>query len=1189
MRQAGADEGRRFRLATDRQLNSIALILEVTPDMRLKKILTLTLMVLTLCVGRAFAQFDTSSLVGRVTDASGAVIPGAKVTATNVDTNVTISRVTNKDGEYNIPALRAGTYRVEVTMAGFESSVQQNVDLTVGTNQRVNMTMKVGATETVDVQADQLEMETASSQKQQIVTSEEIDAFPLQNMDYTDLIALSSGVTQDAAGEDLGTSSVTREGSYNINGQRSTYNNYLLDGIDNNAHGTSNQGFSNQVIQPSQYDITQFSIVTTLPAAEYGRSAGGTINATMKSGTNKLHAMVYESIRNTVADANGYFKAASASGQSSRTTIVRNQFGGNIGGPILRGKFFVFGDYEGLREVRQVVNQSNIFKVSDHELIASPNATANTTTVLNPFTGATYAADRPLPRNVLSPIALAILDAFPMPNNNGAGSTSISSNWSVLQRFTNSYDKEDVRLDAQFTPRMSGFLRVSQSKEHDLDGPTQAPPLSGGNSYIRTIDQQVAIGLTRQIRANQLLEARLGTSFTKGGKHPYTLDDPRTFGVQGLPTDPRVAGGLTSLSLDGYSAMGRQSTNPQWQYPFFFNPKVTYSWLLGNHNFKTGYEFSYLRQTVQDVNPIDGELSFDSSFTGYTISDFLFGVPNEIDLTNFFTAHIRQGGHSAFVQDDWRILPKLTLNIGVRYEYASHFYEKDGRLTNFAPDVTPYTGQLIRAAASGTAYQKQLIDPDLNDLMPRFGFAMSPNTRLVLHGGFGIGYVHYTRSGEDDNLAINGPQVNQAVYNQVPANFKGQPVGTKSTPTFFTLDNGYPQNMSSPSNFNLFTSAVKWIPRNYRDPYVESWYLGFQSALTKTALFDVAYVGNHGVKLQEAGDYNQRDPDLGSDPVTGFFQRPYANIGDVLETFNGGMENYNGLQARLQEKGFHGLWVLNAFTWARSFGNVSDPLTASHGFSGSPQDYYHLHNDYGPSQYDFPIINNTVLQWTLPIGRKGLLFSHVGSTMNSIIGGWQIVFYNTFHSGPALTPNFTPAGSQELSNSGGVMYRPFFGIATAPTATNPGSDPDGLPLGSSLRTYALKRLHIPGHPEQAFCDSVYDNPSQGSFDGCTLGFATTNPNPNNSTGTGSASDPRGNVPNGVLRGDTFDQLDAGVNKTFRLPWESMRLEFRGQFYNVLNKTNFTVPGMTCCSTSFGRITSTYGPGRIGQLQARLWF
>ena len=240
--------------------------------MRLQKLLSLTLMLLTLCAGTVYAQFETASLVGRVTDSTGAVLAGATVTATNIDTNVSISRITNKAGEYTVPALHAGTYRVVAADTGFVDAVTENVHLKVGTNQRVDMKLSLGNTETVTVQANEQALETDTSQKQQVVTSEQIDAFPLLNMNYSDLITLSSGVTQDAAGQDLGTSSVVREGSFNINGQRSTYNNYLLDGMDNNAHGTSNQGFSNQVINPSQYNITQFSIVTSLPTAEYGRS-----------------------------------------------------------------------------------------------------------------------------------------------------------------------------------------------------------------------------------------------------------------------------------------------------------------------------------------------------------------------------------------------------------------------------------------------------------------------------------------------------------------------------------------------------------------------------------------------------------------------------------------------------------------------------------------------------------------------------------------------------------------------------------------------------------------------------------------------------------------------------------------------------------------------------------------------------
>ena len=1145
--------------------------------MRLKNSFTLALVLLLLCVGRAYSQFDTSSIVGRVTDKSGAVVRGATVTATNVDTNVSISRVTNKDGEYNIPALKEGTYRVSVQMANFSEFVKDEIHLSVGTNQSVDASLTPGNTEQVVVNENSLELETDSSQKQQVITGDQVESFPLQNMDYTDMLTLASGVTLDPAGEDLGTSSVRREASYNINGMRSTYNNFLLDGIDNNAHGTSNQGFSNQIIETNQYSVAQFSIVTTLPPAEFGRSAAGIINTVTKSGTNKLHAMLFEQFENTVMDANGYFVAYDAAGNIRKTTLQSNRFGGNAGGPFLRGKFFYFVDYEGWRDVRQNVLQSNIPSVNDHQLIILPNSATTTTNITNPYTGEKYPNTRPLPRNVLDPIALAILDAMPMPNNNGASSTSVSANYSVLQRFTNSLDKEDVRLDGQINERTSGFVRVSQMKEHDLDGPTLPAPLSGGNGYFRTINQQVAIGVTRQIRATQLLEARLGVDYTKGGKLPTELGDPRTFGVQGLPTDPRVFGGLTSIAIDGYSAIGRQSTNPQWQYPFFLNPKVTYSYLLGHHNFKAGYEFGYMRQIIQDVNPIYGQMDFSSKFTEEDFSDFLFGAPNEIDLTNLYVAHVRQGGHSAFLQDDWKVTPKLTVNLGVRYEYASHFYDKDDRLTNFDPIQTPISGQLIRAKTGGSAYQKQLINPDLNDFMPRVGFAYGPTRNLVLHGGYGIGYMHYTRSGEDDNLAINAPQVNQAVYNQIPPYFyaSDQPTGTKPTATFFRLENGYPAGMASPSNFNLFTSAVKYIPKNYVDPYVQSWYVGFQSRVSKTSLFDVAFVGNHAIKMEEVGDYNQRRPELGEDPLTGYFERPNPAIGDILETFNGGYSNYNGLQARFQEQGFHGLWLLDAFTYSRDFGNVADPLTATHGYSGSPQDYFHLTNDYGPAQYDLPVINNTAMRWALPIGKGKLLFPHAGKGLEQALGGWEVVAYNTYHSGPPLTPNFTPTGSQLLSNSGGVQYRPF--LAAGVTAAQ-----------------AKKRLHIPHHPEEAFCDSVYASNTEATYNGCQVEFATVDPHPITASSatadqTGTAGDPRGNVGVGFLRGDFYDELDAGIHKKFPMPWEGSYFEFQATFYNVLNKTNFTVPGMTCCSTSFGRISSTYGPGRIGQLEARMWF
>lgn len=1122
-----------------------------------------------------YAQFETASLVGKVTDSTGAVIPGATVTVTNTETGVAISRQTNDSGEYNVPALRNGVYRVVVTKDGFDSFITDNVNLAIGTNQRVDATMTVGNKEAVTVEASDLVLETETSQRQQIITTEQIEAFPIINLNYADLVTLSAGAMAAPAGEDLGTTSMTREASFNINGQRSTFNNYLLDGMDNNQHGTSNQGFSNQVINPPYASISQFSIVTTLPSAEYGRASGGTINTAFKQGTNKIHGQVYEYYRNTILNAPGWFKPAAGSDAGNKVTLNQNQFGGNIGGPIKHDRFFVFGDYEGYRRVKTVVNSANALTQSQHQFITSANTSVNTV-VVNPFTGATYPSQRPLPVSVLSPIAVAITNSIPLPNNYINGYNSVSVNWVYLQRFTNSADKEDVRLDAQWTPRMSTFLRVSQSKQHALDGPSLPPPLEGAkNGYIRVINQQVALGLTRQIGSSQLLEARLGVSFTKGGKNPYGLGDPRTFGIKGLPTDPRVWGGLTTLSITGCCTYGRQSTNPQWQYPFFLNPKVSYSWLLGHHNFKVGYEMGYLRQSVQDVNPIYGSMSF-ASYSYNVYSDFWFGAPSELDMTTFYIAHIRQGGHSAYFQDDWKILPKLTLNLGVRYEYASHFYEKDNRLTNYDPVNTPITGQLIRAS-NGSAFKRQLIDPDYNDFAPRIGLSYSPISKMVIHAGYGIGYVHYTRSGEVDNLAVNAPQVNQRVLLQAPPYFTQTLIdqGVTPSPTFSSLDDGYPAGMADPANFDLYTSRVAYVPRNYRDPYVQSWYLGIQASVGKNRVIDIAYVGNHSVKLQQVAIFNQRNPDLGvvnGGPDKGLWARPYKNIGDVTMSYNNGMANYNGLQARFEQRNFHGITFLNSFTWSRELENVSGPLESSGGHSASSTDIYaNQHKDYGAGNFDRPIVDVASLVWNLPIGRGKFFFKHAGYYTNLALGGWQISAISTYYDGMAMSPNSNLGSSNLplLSDTGNVQYRPYF--------------IDNTPYG---RRVAKKRVYQPYFPDRIFCNSTYASNINTNYSGCTVQFNVHKPG--TVSGQDEYNDPRGTVPNGFLRGPSRQTLDLTLNKTFNLPWQKLRLQFRASYYNVLNKTNFTNPGMSCCAASFGRINSTYD-ARQGQGTLKLLF
>lgn len=1131
--------------------------------MRRRSLCTVLLLAIALIAPRMHAQFETGTIVGKATDATGAVIPGATVTVTNVATGVALTRTTDNNGDYQVPTLHVGKYRVQISKAGFNNAIAENVTIVIGTTQRIDLSLATaGSAESVTVMANDLTLETESSQKQTIITNEQIEAFPLPTLNYTDLVSLSTGVVPAPLGINDNGASLVRDASYNINGQRSMYNDYLLDGMDNNAHGVSNQGFSNQVISPSQNSLAQFSVVTNNQSAEYGRSSGGTINAAFKQGTNRVHGEVYEYFRNTVLNAIGYFAAP-----TGKPTLIRNQFGMNIGGPIKRDKFFYFIDYEGFRQIRTRVARSNVWKLTDRDHIMLPGGTycpvvslptcPAVNYVVNPYNGDHYDPTVPLPLGALSPIAVAIMDSFPTPNTRGVPATTATDNYSSLQRFTDFLDKYDVRLDAQWTPRTASFLRLSQSKEYANDGPTLPEPLDGAsNGKQRIINQQVAMGLTRQIGASDLLEARLGFSFTKGGKYTPAIGDPRTFGIPGTPTDPRICCGLVSQVISGYTTFGRQATNPQWQYPSLLNPKVTYSFPRGRHNLKVGYEFQHLRETIADTNPLYGRMTYAGNFSRYLTADFLFGAPSKLELTTFLVVHVRANAHYAFIQDDWKIHPKLTINAGVRYEYGGHFWEKDNNQTNFDPATTPTTLKMIKAK-NGSLYEHTLIDPDLNNFMPRVGLAYSPTSKTVIHAAFGISYVHFTRNAEADVLAINGPQNVASVQNQVPDHSYNNQT---STHNFRSIDQGFPAGFIDPSTYDISRSQITYVPRNYRDPYVESWYLGVQRQLGKNRIIDVSYVGNHSVKMQVVSNYNQANPALGRG-TNGKYKRPISTLQDISYTFNGGGGNYNGLQTRFEQRNFFGFTILNSFTWSRTFDTASANLEYKWGHSPAPMDLYNPSKDYGPSENDRPLVNVLSVVWTLPVGKGKHYLNHANGFTDALLGGWQLSAINSDRSGASLSPTYSASANNQVSTlgaaySGLLYYRPWVIAGAKP-----------------------KRLRIPGRPDYAYCNNTL---ASTTGVGCTPFLRSTAP-------AGYPDTPFGDAPNGMFRADPLHQLDMALNKSFQLPLDGVSAQFRAQFYNVLNKTNFQPPGTTCCGSSFGVITDTYGPGRIGQFALKILF
>jgi hypothetical protein len=1103
------------------------------PKNLILRITALMLMIVTTLVGgvpRAVAQFDSGSFVGTVADASGAVIPQAAITITNIDTGVAVTTKADASGHYEVSALRAGNYKIEASSAGFSNAVADNITVQVGGRQKLDLTLKTGGTDTsIEVTDVALQVETETSQRSQGVTNYQSAALPLVTRNYADLLALVSGArpTTDAAPR-ANTASLVRSGSFSVNGQRSMFNNFLLDGVDNNSYGASNQGFDNQIITPPPDSVAQFSVVTNSMNAEYGRGPGATVNVATRGGTNSFHATIYEFIRNTKLNAIGYF--APPGGQKPQ--FNRNQFGANFGGRIIKDKLFYFVDYEGFRQVVAPVGFASVPLFNERAGILAVD-------VQDPYNGTIYShGTSVLTSPNISPVAKQVIGYLNASLPIAPTVTTLNNNFRGSSRFTDNSDKGSVRLDWQASKKDSLFLRVSDRKENGVNFPLLPLPLDGGaNGVQRILDQQALLGYTRTINNNQVLDVRLALSHTKAGKASLSIGQTN-FGIPGLPSAAAVAGGLPTTAISGgFSTLGRQSTNPQWQNPSLLDPKVNYSWVRGKHSLKLGYEFERVWMSVQNTDPLGGSYTFAGGFskcakvvagcantaaaTDTYWADFLFGAPSGYALASYFVSHLRQNQHAIYVQDDWKANSKLTLNIGLRWEYGSPYYNLGNQLTNF----DPITATMLSAKNSGGVYDKTLIHPDLNDFAPRVGFAYAVDPKTSLRGGYGVGYIHYTRAGPGDLLAINAPQAISVAVTQTP-----------TSTGFRTMQQGFPTGLTN--SFDPLKTTVISIDPNKRDGYAHSYYFSVQRELMKNTLMEVAYVGNHGLKLETIGNLNQRDPSKN-------FARPIPTWSEITNPRNAGYGNYNSLQVRYEQRFVAGLTMLNSFTWGKSMDNDS----ASQDSNGpSPQDATNPRGEYAQSDYNQPIIDSLSLVYELPFGYGKMFLGHSGALLNQFIGGWQVSTINQFAAGTPFNVIYTPPSANQVSpglsatNRGANQYRPNRNA--------------GVPLvqrtqvGNNIQWVNLAAISIPN--------------------------TTTTPSP------------FGNLSRNPGRGPSYYDTDLALNKTFGARESGIKVQFRAEAYNLFNHTNFVAPTSTSVSgtiggtaTSGGTLGSTF-PSRILQ-------
>ena len=627
----------------------------------------------------ALAQFGSASVLGYVRDNTGAMVPGATVTLTNVATNVSQTANTDKEGKYEFDSVPIGNYQIATQAAGFQQAKTQTFNLSTDARQRVDVDVKPGeVSQVVEVTSGAELLETQTSSRSQVIGTREVENLPLNGRAYADLVLLAPG-TRKSILENQTPSS--RADSYNINGMRSEFNEFLLDGLENSNYGTSNQGFENENISPSPDAVSEFRLETNNYSAEYGRMPGAVINVSTRSGTNEYHGHAWDYIRNTSLNAVGPIEPIT----NQKPKLIRNQFGATFGGHVIKDKVFVFADYEGLRQIFNYqlapVTLPNAEQRLGHFFLHRVDGSTAPIPLYNPVTGVNYTSGDISSGS--TPFALAVLGFLPANNVGGSAVTSsnITNNYSNAPRGTINDDKGDARVDQHYG-RWQLFSRYSEHQGYIFDPPT-VPGKAGGNAnsnvYIK--NRQVAGGATLTISQNKLLDVRFAWTANKGGKTPYQAGQPSLlaqFGItDGLPTDTSLIRPLNAQSITGFTQLGDQSSNPQFQWPTIFNPKVNYTWIISHHSLKFGYEQQLIHTTVNDLQPQLWSGQLRQQIRGWTarllakcatagstnsiptdtatgntastqiaqaqaVADFLFGNRSSYSLTNYVIVHLRQ-------------------------------------------------------------------------------------------------------------------------------------------------------------------------------------------------------------------------------------------------------------------------------------------------------------------------------------------------------------------------------------------------------------------------------------------------------------------------------------------------------------------------------------------------------------------
>jgi hypothetical protein len=946
----------------------------------------------------AAAQSVSGTILGTVTDSTGAVVAGAKVTLVNEGTG--LSRVVTADGsgDYTAPGLPTGHYTITSEMTGFKTVALSNIDVGVDQRVRINIKHEVGAmTESVSVTAETPLIQTSSSELGTTVGSTQIEALPLNGRNFVNLTRTIPGVLRGIPGANIdgaGSLAWRASASFSANGQRARDNNFMLDGVDNNE-----TWLQTVVIFPSVDALDEFKVQTSTYSAEYGRSLGGVVNLQIKSGTNNLHGSGFEFHRNDRFDANNFFNNRAG---RAKPDFKQNQFGGTIGGAIFKDKTFFFADYQGHRETQGQTFLSTVPSLA----MRTGDFSELTRVIYDPATGQPFSGNV-IPSGRVDTVARNILtQLYPEPNTPG---TRQASNGQTINNYLINPIKErqdnqfDVKVDHNLTSNNRFFTRYSFQKTHRLQPATlphgdAGATFGAGDGNIK--GQSLAFNDTQTLGVNWLNEFRFGWSSIKFLMTPidYLANPANAVGLPGINLNDATSA-MTQLAFQNIRNLGANSNQPLITNQNDFQIFDNVTWIKGKHTVKTGGSLTLRSREILNADTIVGNFSFNNnmtsncagqaagcsvnSATGFDVASFMLGLVSAKNR-NLFDANTyteKRPEISLYAQDDFRPTSRLTLNFGLRWDVYQPWVEVDDRQSNFDVSTGRFVVATDNAVVNGVEVGRYLQTYSKADLGPRLGFAydLAGNGKTLIRGGFGL-FWNFSPGGTSSSKAQNPPFLQSTSLNPTPTAYGSNLLLRDGLPAPPGVDPNRPAAGATRSIFDI----------NFRDAYARQWNINVQRSLFTNYMLEAAYVGSQGRQMVIKVDINQAPPVVGVSDSN--VNRPFITLAPAVRGLSQsqsiGKVDYNGLLIKFQRRFANNFSFLNSYTFGKSMDFASDNEA---GITNT----YDLDYNWGPSDYDVRHTFTSSWIYELPWAHEKLY------------GGWQVAGILLWRGGLPLTVTST--------------------------------------------------------------------------------------------------------------------------------------------------------------------------------------